>query len=282
MSKFNYINFVTEHKHGLEELSPSNHYITRKTENTITRVFTPMDILGGMYDPKEFKIKLIEAIQNEIDIRLKRLEQSNSIESSKSIDIAYLIMTPTITKGGVSQYVKMEFMYSPKNGEIDDDGNIKKVSKITGAFVVVVSEDVLITYMEIGADMNNAEIEAQVKRHNRRNNPPPYKEVRVMGDPEFIINIDNLMGGERQRNTITIENLPYEVKSDYRANQNIVHDVYGTKKVITTSNGTGGKGGMSGRLDWVEIEASPHVKAGVLIKSIRIPNVYTLSYFNNR
>ena len=281
MAKFNYIKFITEHKHGIEELGLTNHYVTRKTENTVTKIFTSMSILGDIYDREEFKTKLIKAIQNEIDIRLKKLEQLNTIKSSNKVDIAHLIISPTVYKDGVSQPVNMEFMYSPKNGKTDDDGKIIKVRKLTGSFVVIVRGDALITFMEIGSDMDEAEIEAQVKRHNKTNGYP-YKEVKVIGNPEFIIDIDTLMRGARQEtNTVSIENLPYKVRTDYRKGATLNHKKYGKRKIINTSSGTGGDPGISGKLEWVEIEVDeyPDTKAKVMRNSIKIPNIYTQSYF---
>lgn len=263
MAKFNYIKFITEHKHGIEELGPTDHYIERTTERKIEGVFTPMSILGDEYDSDEFKAKLLKHIQNELNRRLEKLKNTDNIAHSRTHYIGYKILSPTVTKGGKTQPVRMSYI----------DGGKRLITEL---FLAIIHKNTLITFMGIKGNLDDIGLETQVANHNKN------AKTMIMGNPEFIIDIDTLMGKAKQKtDTINIEDLPYKVRTDYRKGATLNHKKYGKRKIINTSSGTSGDPGISGRLEWVEIEVDeyPDLKAKIMRNSIKIPNIYTQSYF---
>jgi hypothetical protein len=254
-------------KKKLEELDYNQHWKERIEErsNILDIVNLTSDITGE-YPVKEVKTNLIKAIQDELIARCTRLESIKDIPASADNTIAYKIIKPILIAQGKVYELKM-FTQSTKEDIVKDNYGTYYFAPIRKNFIHT---------LILSSDDDDA-IEKQSSNHLARitGKPLPAK-VFTPTNFEFPINLDVLMGNTPDETILSAEDLPYTVRTDYRKGASFTHNKYGTGTIVTTSNGNSGKGDLSGKLEWVEVDfGKPYVSGGELKKTRIINNIYT-------
>jgi len=254
-------------KKKLEELDYNQHWKERIEErsNILDIVNLTSDITGE-YPVKEVKTNLIKAIQDELIARCTRLENIKDIPASADSTIAYKIIKPILIAQGKAYELKM-FTQSTKEDIVKDNYGTYYFAPIRKNFIhtLILSSD------------DDEVIEKQSSSHLARitGKPLPSK-VFTPTNFEFKINLDELMGNAPEETILSAEDLPYTVRTDYRKGASFTHNKYGTGTIVTTSAGNSGKGDLSGKLEWVEVDfGKPYVFGGELKKTRIINNIYT-------
>lgn len=103
-------------------------------------------------------------------------------------------------------------------------------------------------------------------------------EVKKLPGYNVIIDVDKIASliGAVKPETIKPEDLPYKLRTDYRAGADFESKQYGKGKIVNTSSGVKGIGDAHGKLDWVDIDfGKPFLKGGQVTTIRRIPGIFT-------
>jgi hypothetical protein len=254
-------------KENINELDYNQHWKERIAERSnildITNLTTE---ITGEYPIKEVKTNLIKAIQDELITRCDRLESLKDIPISADSTVAYKIIKPILIAKGKAYELEM-FTQSTKEDIIKDNYGTYYFAPIRKNFI----HTLILTN-----DDDNA-IEKQSSSHLARvtGKQLPAK-VFTPTNFEFKINLDELMGNAPEETTLSAEDLPYTIRTDYRKGASFTHNKYGTGTIIATSTGNSGKGDQLGRLEWVEVDfGKPYVTGGEFKTTRIINNIYT-------
>jgi len=262
----------------LEETILSTHYQTRKEQRgIILDINLPKESYSG-YDLEVIKPIILNVIQVKLINQLRKLENKD-INSSFNNNVAYLIFSPKIKNKSKIFHITLNTISTTSNSDIE------KKNK-GDAYVAVIKSNVLITLL-INDSKNVEELKNQLMNHDIRNDKTNNKEYIVLKDPdyEFIIDIDELMGNKpEQADEKTNENdIPYKIRTDYRAGAKFEHKQLGTGIIVNTSSGSKGTANSKGIVDWIEVDfGKPYLYKGKLIKTRKFDNIYTTIYFGKQ
>ena len=244
----------------LSELDLTDHYKKRKRErvDNILDLYISKNALGN-FTLDQVKEPLIKYIQNVLYKKLSDLENKDTVPLSETYRVGYKFFIPVIETGGRK--------YSITLTTLEGTGTY---------YYVIVKENSLVSVIISDAE----DFGEEVRKHSKRKYGD--EPVKILEFPEALypIDLNKVMGVEVSNKKVSKEDLPYKVKSDYRTGSKFIHNDYGTGTVVTTSVGTKGDPGISGVLDWIEVDfGKPFVSGGKLQKTRKIPNVYTTTYF---
>jgi hypothetical protein len=271
---------VCQDNSNIEEVNQTDHYKERKEDRSqIVDIQVSPEALVP-YTKERIIPNLKDLIQKRLLIRLKEYEASTEKQAG-SIVKALPILTPYLQNDKTIYPIYLVTKTRDKDKE-----------NVGNTFVLVKIGDSLVTLMVVSKD---ADLMAQTKAHlerkvaNGKADPNiltyPINVGRTM-NPDYIIDIkqaaDDVQFG-LEKATVSQEELPYKIRTDYRKDAILAHDTYGNGKIINTSAGTKGDPGISGKLEWVDVDfGKPFLKAGKLTSIRRINNVYTSRYFASK
>lgn len=161
----------------------------------------------------------------------------------------------------------------------DNEGNV---------YVTVSQNNTAFTLLLLPNNKSDANTltNAHINNHKReRGEDLSIHDVVYRKLPKFVIVIDfdyemHLANASRSTKKLSIKDLPYTVRTDYRTGADFVHKQYGKGKIVATSSGSKGKGDARGHLDWIDVDfGKPFVKGGKLTTIRRIDNIYTNIHF---
>jgi hypothetical protein len=225
---------------------------------------TILDIINFPKDSPISKQEVIEQIENELLSRTSRLEKLQKFPISLKYKIGYKLMKPILSYGNNKTPLELKVKYTTND--------VEKIG-IGTSYIVIITDDMLITLMLLKED-NNIEIEAALSKHQERKkfNKPP--KTLTASNYEFIIT-------PKTKTTKTLINpttLPYKIKTSYRVGSEFTHKEYGVGKVVAAASaGTrSGEPDSRGMVEWVEVDfGKPYVVGGQLKKTRIIKNIYT-------
>lgn len=102
--------------------------------------------------------------------------------------------------------------------------------------------------------------------------------IKKLTGYNVVIDVDKIASliGATGPETTKPEDLPYKLRTDYRAGADFESKQYGKGKIITTSAGVKGVGDAHGKLDWVDVDfGKPFLKGGQVTTVRRIPGIFT-------
>lgn len=254
-------------KKKLEELDYNEHWKERIQERSdILDIVNLTNEIVGEYPIKEVKTNLIKVIQEELILRCNRLEATKDLPISIDSTIAYKIIKPILIANGRAYDLEM-FIQSTKEDIVKDNYGTYYYAPIRKNFI----------HTLILTDNDDAALEKQSSSHiTRVTGKSSPSKVFTPTNFEFKINLDELMGNAPEEIKLSADELPYIIRTDYRKGATFTHKDYGTGTIITTSNGNSGKGDLSGKLEWVEVDfGKPYALKGELKKTRIINNIYT-------
>ena len=265
---------------NLQEVRQSEHYLERKQDrgNILALAFSPRAI--EPFTQEQAFPKLKQEIQSRLNRVLKAFEAPSTRQTGGIIKV-YPVLTPVLENNGKTYPVTI-------TAKVRDDDK----DNVGTTYVIVQAGDTLVTLMIVppGADLaqqTKEHLEKKVRQEKISPNVLTHTiQVGKVANSEFVINVKDLLQGKEVQLTsaeITQEELPYKVRTDYRKGASFTHDTYGIGKVESTSAGTGGDPGISGKLDWIDVDfGKPFLKGGKLTTIRRIGPVYATRHFTNK
>jgi len=262
---------------NLKEYHLTDHYRERRQERGIIQeVYTAKLALEG-YDAEEVKAKLKEAIQLKLNQSLKDIESQGSGEKVASNVFKIIkVFSPVVVRDG------KEFITNVKiNTSKQTSKGIVRSELLGNLFVCALRGNSLTTLMLV---KDNENLEAKLKDHAQRIAGSNFKVVVAdTPTPKVQFDIEELMEGKKielKDAGVQEKELPYRVRTDYRQGANLVHDEYGTGKIVNTSSGVKGQPNQQGKLDWVDVDfGKPFLKGGKMQTVRRVSNVYAKAYW---
>lgn len=256
----------------LLELLATDHYNERKEERLdIKKILLPKGVKMP-YNSSDIVEKLKQHIKHEVETKLKNLENIKSGQKKSNQYRVIKLYRPLLRIQNNTYPIELK-VQSTKNGNLkENQGSL---------YVVIVSESALITVFLSNVE---SDLERQSSSHLEKKGITNYR-IQIRGREETfnsIIDLEELMKGKSVKLSqaeTQEEELPYKVRTDYRKGAVLDHEQYGKQKIINTSSGKSGQPNQKGKLDWVEIETKPYVKAGKLKTTRKIPNVYAKAYW---
>lgn len=265
---------------NLQEVRQSTHYVERKQDRG--------DILGLSFSPKAVEPftqeqafpKLKQEIQDRLGKVLRAFEAPSTRQTGGIVKI-YPVLTPVLQNNGKTYPITI-------TAKVRDDDK----DNVGTTYVIVQAGDTLVTLMIVppGADLaqqTKDHLEKKVKQGKISPNVLTHIiQVGKVSNSEFVINAKDLLQGKDVQLAsaeVSQDELPYKVRTDYRKGAYFIHDTYGTGKVENTSAGTKGDPGISGKLDWIDVDfGKSFLKGGKLTTIRRVEPVYTTRYFLNK
>lgn len=264
----------------LLEVLQTDHYKERKEDRS--------QIVDIQVDSKAFqpytREEVIPNLKRLIEERLLKILRAFETSSTKqvgSIVKALPILTPYLQNNG-KQYL-LHLTTKTRDKDKENVGN---------TYVVVKIGDSLVTIMVVPKD---ADLVTQTREHLEIKVAEKKADPKVLTYPidvgrtinsDYVIDIKEAANDVQiglQKAAVSQEDLPYKIRTDYRKDATFTHNTYGTGKIVTTSSGIKGDPGISGKLDWVDVDfGKPFLKAGKLTPIRRIDNVYTSRYFASK
>lgn len=262
------------------EVTSTDHFGLRLNERgNILDIINLDKIPLKEYKKTDVKEKLKENISNEIKKRADIL-MTKSI-SSDAFDVGLKLLKPVLI---VDKQKYPLILFSKYTKDIKDkEGNVKGnvlVDNIGFLYFAIISDNKAITLLLLDKE-DDYELSDQIKQHVERKTGNK-KDVKILTPTHYVyeIDLDKLMGNEKEEtnnNLIDPNTLPYKVRTDYRAGAKFEHEKFGVGTIVTTSNGTGGKGDSMGRLEWVDVKYSkPYLKSGKFTDIRRFEKILTL------
>jgi len=253
----------------LWEAIQTDHYLERKAERgTIesVRVNDPQAYTG--FNVQETNKKLVPFLQEELNKRFSLLENSDFGKSSE-YNLGVVFFMPVLV-----------------NGETKAPIIMTNTEQETGILYVafVVDNQIRTTYPTL--KHKSFDIEHIITRHLRDkgidNNKPP--KATTLTGYLFEIDIEEVHGQKKEKELqvsepeASEEDLDYTVRTDYRVGATFDHKKFGPGKIVSAAGG--GKAGVNGVVDWVEVKYDkPFVKGGKLQDTRRFENILTKAYF---
>jgi hypothetical protein len=265
---------------NIEEVYQTDHYKERKEDRSqIVDIQVSPEALVP-YTRERIIPNLKDLIQKRLLMTLRDYETS-TIKQAGSIVKTLPILTPYLQNSGTIYPIYLVTKTRDKSKE-----------NVGNTFVLVKIGDSLVTVMVVPKD---ADLVAQTREHLEKKVAEKKADPKVLTYPidvgrnmnsDYIIDIkqaaDDVQFG-LEKATVSQEELPYKVRTDYRKDAPFIYNNQEIGKVITTSAGTKGDPGINGRLDWVDIKLNrPILKSGKLTSIRRINNVYTSRYFASK
>ena len=251
----------------LREAIETSHYQERKEQRgTIVSLLVP-ESLYKVKPKEEIESAIIPKLQAELDRRLQELEQGQ-IGRSNNVNLGIKVFNPVVYHQGKKYPVVM------------DTGNGRGTS-----YLVVATNNTLITIYPT-SKVTPEEIEETVKDHLRRERPEDLRlrppAAYVPANATYVVDLEGEEVVEKEKKPeeqkVTEDSLDYVVRTDYRVGATFKHKQYG-EGVITSAAG-GGKGGVNGKVDWIEVKyKKPFLKGGKLQDTRRFENILTSAYF---
>ena len=251
----------------LQELELTTHYNDRKRDRVINieKVIISKEALGE-YTLPQIQEPLITAIKKSLLTKLTKLEK-NDLPRSRGRIIGYKIFTPLVLSNGKRYPVNI----------------ITSAGSGTYYYLVIKDEIILTLIVSTEEDLYD-----KIVDHIKRKRPDDFRlntpiELMSYENGTELFNLSDLMGEEKVTvQKLSKEELPYEVKADYRVapNSTFTHKDYGTGKIVATSSGNSGKGDSRGKLAWIDVDfGKPYFAGGKLQQTRRFNNIYTKSHF---
>ena len=268
---------VAQETSNIEEVNQTDHYKERKEDRSqIVDIQVSPEALVP-YTRERIIPNLKDLIQKRLLMRLRDSEASTEKQAG-SIVRALPILTPYLQNSGTIYPIYLVTKTRDKDKE-----------NVGNTFVLVKIGDNLVTLMVVPRD---ADLMVQTKKHLEKKVAEGKTDPKVLTytidvgrtlNSDYIIDIkqaaDDVQFG-LEKATVSQEELPYKVRTDYRKDAMLNHDTYGNGKIVNTSAGKMGDPGISGKLEWVDVDfGKPFLKAGKLTSIRRINNVYTTRYF---
>jgi hypothetical protein len=268
---------IAQETSNIEEVNQTDHYKERKEDRSqIVDIQVSPEALVP-YTRERIIPNLKDLIQKRLLMTLRDYETSTAKQAG-SIVKTLPILTPYLQNNGTIYPIYLVTKTRDKDKE-----------NVGNTFVLVKIGDSLVTVMVVPRD---ADLMVQTKKHLEKKVAEDKADPKVLTYPidigrtmnsDYIIDIkqaaDDVQFG-LEKATVSQEELPYKVRTDYRKDAVLTHDTYGNGKIVNTSAGTKGDPGISGKLEWVDVDfGKPFLKAGKLTSIRRINNVYTTRYF---
>jgi hypothetical protein len=258
----------------LKELFASKHYVQRKNERgNIIKIILPKEAYAE-YDIAETNNKLKLVIEDELSLRLERLEGSD-MDASNTFNIGYKILKPILVSNGVEYPIKMVALSTKRDTVVETTGQF---------YFGVIRDNTFITII-LSNVKNDSDLVSQIEQHIVRKDINRESKILTPSNFEYRINIHNLYGetSETPKETPKEESVDYTVRTDYRKGAAFTHKQHGEGTIVNTSAGVGGKGDTNGKLDWVDVDFKKmYVFKGVPTTIRRISPVYTKVYFDTQ
>jgi len=258
----------------LKELFASKHYEDRKAERSnIIKIILPKDAYVG-YDMVETNNKLKLIIEDELKLRLERLENSD-INASNAFTVGYKILKPILISNGTEYPIKMVVSSTKQNIDVENTGYL---------YFGIIRDNTFVTLILSDATSDSALL-SRTEEHMARKGLSKESKIFTYANFEYKINIHNLYieKSETPKETPKEESVDYTVRTDYRKGAPFSHKQHGEGTIVNTSTGTGGKGDTNGKLDWVDVDFKKmFVSKGVPTTIRRISPVYTKVYFDTQ
>jgi hypothetical protein len=264
----------------LLEIIQTVHYKERKEDRSqIIDIQVPSEALTP-YTRERVMPNLKNLIQERL-LKVLRAFETSTAKQAGSVVKALPILTPYLQNNGKNYLIHLVTKTRDKNKE--NTGN---------TYVIVKIGDSLVTVMVVP---KGVDLVTQTREHLEEKVAKGEADPKVLTYPidvgrtinsDYIIDIkqaadDVQLGLEKA--TISQEELPYKIRTDYRKDSPFVYNNQEIGKVLTTSAGTKGDPGIKGKLDWVDVKLNkPFLKAGKLTSVRRIDNVYTTRYFAHK
>lgn len=264
----------------LLEIIQTIHYKERKEDRSqIVDIQVPSEALTPY--TREKVIPNLKNLIRERLLKVLRAFETSTAKQAGSVVKALPILTPYLQNNGKNYPLYLVTKTRDKNKE--NTGN---------TYVIVKIGDSLVTVMVVP---KGADLVTQTREHLEEKVAKGEADPKVLTYPidigrtinsDYIIDIkqaaDDIEIG-LDKAEITQEELPYKIRTDYRKDATLTHDNYGTGKIVNTSSGVKGDPGITGKLEWVDVDfGKPFLKAGKLTSVRRIDNVYTTRYFAHR
>lgn len=254
---------------GLWEAIQTKHYLDRKTERgTIESVSISDSKVYKGFNVEDTNAKLVPFLQEELNKRFKYIENTDFGKSGE-YNLGVIFFMPVLVNGEVKAPVKM----TTTNGE---EGILY--------LAIVISNDLITTYPTLRHKPSDIEhgITRHLKDEGKENNKPP----KAYTTPGYLFEVDiEELHGQKKEKEFTVsepeaseEDQDYTVRTDYRVGSTFNHKKFGPGKVVSAAGG--GKAGVNGVVDWVEVKYDkPFVKGGKLQDTRRFENILTKAYF---
>jgi len=264
----------------LLEVLQTDHYKERKEDRS---QIVDIQVDSKAFQPytREEVIPNLKQLIEERLLKVLRAFENSSIKQAGSIVKALPVLTPYLQNNG-KQY-PLQLTTKTRDKDKENVGN---------TYVIVKIGDSLVTVMVVPKD---ADLITQTREHLEKKVAEKKADPKVLTYPIDIgrtINSDYVIDIKEAANDVQVglqkaevpqEDLPYKIRTDYRKDATFTHNTYGTGKIVNTSSGIKGDPGISGKLDWVDVDfGKPFLKAGKLTSIRRIDNVYTTRHFANR
>lgn len=264
----------------LTEVVQTTHYLERKQDRSqIVDIAVDSQALLP-YSREEVVPNVKQLIQDRL-IRILTAFENSTTKQAGSIVKVLPILTPYIRNEGKNYPIRITTKTRDKYKE-----------NIGNTYVLVKIGDSLVTVMVVPED---ADLTVQTRDHLEKKVAENKADPKVLTYPidvgrtvnsEYIIDIKQAANDVQvglQKAEVSQEDLTYKVRTDYRKDATFNHTTYGTGKIVNTSSGVKGDPGISGKLDWVDVDfGKPFVKAGKLTTVRRIAPVYTTRHFSNK
>jgi len=265
---------------NLHEVIQTDHYIERKHDRSKILDIQVDEKALQPYTREQVIPNLTQLIQDRL-LRILTAFENSAAKQIGSMVKTLPILTPYLRNGAKIYPINMVTKTRDKYKE-----------NIGNTYVLVKIGDSLVTVMLVpkGTDLLQ-----QTKDHLKRKVEEKKADPKVLTYPIDIgktINSDYIVDIKEAANDVQVglekaeisqDSLPYKVRTDYRKNEYLVDKVRGKGKIVNSSAGTGGDPGISGKLDWVDVDFGvPFVKGGKQTTIRRIEPVYTTRYFLNK
>ncbi len=268
---------VCQDNSNIEEVNQTDHYKERKEDRSqIVDIQVSPEALVP-YTRERIIPNLKDLIQKRLLMILRDYETSTTKQAG-SIVKTLPILTPYLQNNGTIYPIYLVTKTRDKSKE-----------NVGNTFVLVKIGDSLVTVMVVPRD---ADLMVQTKKHLEKKVAEDKADPKVLTYPidigrtmnsDYIIDIkqaaDDVQFG-LEKATVSQEELPYKVRTDYRKDAPFILNGEEIGKVVNTSAGTKGDPGINGKLEWVDVKLKkPILKGGKLTSIRRINNVYTTRYF---
>ena len=165
----------------LKELFATKHYRNRKAERgDIIKIILPKEAYAE-YDVAETNNKLKLIIEDELKLRLERLENSD-INASNAFNIGYKILKPILVSNGTEYPIKMVVVATKGNTAVENTGYLYFGIMRDNSFITLILSDAT----------SDSTLLTRTEEHMTRKGLSKESKIFTYPNFEYKINIHNL------------------------------------------------------------------------------------------
>jgi hypothetical protein len=264
---------TTSESSTLSEVKIGPSYINRKqTFLDSLQIDTPPATYEG-YSWDEVEPRLLTAVKGRLADTLKILEANKKPMSSPKNRI-FVILQATAVREGKTYPISIA----------GDTGGPQEVGQVVLAIANRGKLTSILLYS--GPDLSETNLIAAAANHVKAVDPSQSKDPFVVvpiSNYNYRVEMNQLLAslniGLKQGGVVK-QDLPYKLRTTYRAGGDFYHKKYGKGTIVDTSRGARGEPDIKGKLDWVDVKFDkPVVRSGKAQNIVRIENVYALTYW---